>query len=132
MTELKFINKRDINANNYKELPPVYIKQMEISATLGFGPDYATAEAFLEQCGDGDVEETFIELWDVVDSSNPDKALYDCWVYLVDTANVFYAGTDNETGVGMCQSYFENIGGIEGGDDLAKALQKAFHETFSK
>lgn len=124
--KLVFKNCRKINYQNYKELAPVYIEQMAISATLGFGKQYTTAEDFLDQCSEGD-DSVMIELWDVVSENEPEKVLYDCWVYIVDTANVFYAGTANDTGIGMCQWYFE--GSLEDDEketNLVDALQKAF------
>lgn len=128
MATLQFKDKREINAGNYKELAPVYLKQMAIGATLGFGEEFNTPEHFLEQCGDGDINDGMVELWDIVDESEPEKVLYDCWYYLADTANVFYAGTDKDTGIAMCQDSFDNhIGGAEA-DALAEALQKAYYQ----
>jgi hypothetical protein len=52
---------------------------------------YNTAEHLLEQCGDGNIEDGYVLLFDVVDANDQDKILYDCWLYLFDeTANVFY------------------------------------------
>jgi len=128
MTTLQFKNKRIINAENYKELSPVYLQQMAIGATLGFGEEFNTPEHFLEQNGDGDIEEGSVELWDIVDASAPDRVLYDCWYYLADTANVFYAGTDKDTGIAMCQDSFDNHTGTEEGEELAATLQKAYYQ----
>jgi len=128
MPNLQFKNKRIIDAKNYKTLNEVYITQMAIGATLGFGEEYNTAEHFLAECGDGDIEDGQVELWDIVEASNPDHVLYDCWCYLVDTANVFHAGTVQETGVGMCQFSFDDHTNTEEGRNLAQDLQTAFDE----
>ncbi len=126
METLIFQNCRMITHENYKELEPVYLEQMAISATLGFGTEYTTAEHFLEQSGDGEIEQGELELWDVVSEKDKEKVLYDCWVYLADTANVLEAGTAIDTGVGMCQWYFEGSQEDKNDSDLATALQKAF------
>lgn len=48
----------------------------------------------LEQCGDGNIEDSFTFFIDVVDTNDQDKIVYDCWLYLFDeTANVFFTGT---------------------------------------
>ncbi len=126
MTNLKFKNQRQINAENYKELNEIQLQQMAISATLGFGEEYTTAEHFLEQSGDGDIEEAVVELWDVVATKNPEKVLYECWVYISDTANVFFAGTTNDTLAAMCQWSFDDHTEDGSNTELCEDLQKAF------
>jgi hypothetical protein len=126
MTTLKFQNHRQITAENYKELSEIQLKQMAISATLGFGEEYTTAKHFLEQSGDGDMEEAVVELWDVVDTAKPSIVLYECWVYIVDTANVFFAGTTKDTLAAMCQFSFDDHTGDGSNKELCAALQKAF------
>jgi hypothetical protein len=128
MTLLKFQNYRQITAENYKELSEIQLQQMAISATLGFGEEYTTAEHFLEQSGDGDIEEAMVELWDVVDTANPNVVLYECWVYIVDTANVFFAGTTNDTNAAMCQWSFDDHTEDGSNAELCNNLQKAFDE----
>ena len=130
MATLQFKNKREINAENYQDLAPVYLLQMAKAATLGYGEEFTTAEDFLSESGDGVIEDGIVELYDVVDSNNPNKVLYDCWVYLVDTATVFHAGTDTDTGVGMSKWSF-NKHSKEADDTLAADLQLAF-DTMSK
>ena len=120
MPTLQFKNCREINAKNYKKLSEIQLKQMEISATLGFGNKYTTAEDFLEQSGDGDINDAVVELWDVVATENPEKILYECWVYLADTANVFFVGTTKDTEAAMCQWSFD--------DHTGKSV-KRFEET---
>lgn len=126
MANLLFKNKQEINGENYQELSAIYISQMAKAATLGFGKDYTTAEQFLEETGDGDIEESYAELWDVADEKNPDIVLYNCWVYLADTATVFHAGTDTDTGIGMSQWSF-NTHTNDADNQLAQDLQKAFN-----
>lgn len=128
METLIFQNCRMITHENYKELQPVYLEQMAIVAGFGFGEEYTTAEHFLEQSGDGDIEQGEVELWDVVSENNLQKVLYDCWVYLADTANVFEAGTAIDTGIGMCQWSFEQLRNKEDKAELLNALQDAFDE----
>ncbi len=126
MAKLKFQNCRAINGENYKALSQIHLQQMEISATLGFGADYKTAEHFLEQCGDGDMNDAVAELWDVVTVDNPNIVVYECWVYLVDTANVFFAGTTNDTLAAMCQWSFDDHSKDGSNGELCKDLQEAF------
>ncbi len=128
MATLKFQNHRQITAENYKKLSQVHLRQMAISATLGFGEEYKTAEHFLEQSGDGDIEEAVVELWDVVEIDKPTIILYECWVYLVDTANVFFAGTTDDTNAAMCQWSFDDHTGDGSNEVLCADLQKAFDE----
>jgi hypothetical protein len=132
MGELIFKNGRNINGSNYKQLPDIYLQQMAISATLGFGPDYTSAEDFLSQAGDGDMNDAVVELWDVVHSDAPDKVLYDCWIYLADTGNVFYSGTLNDTLAAMCQWSFDDHTKDGSNQELCAALQKAFDTFDSK
>jgi hypothetical protein len=126
MTNLTFTNRREINGKNYKELSKIHLQQMEISATLGFGKEYTTAEHFLEQSGDGDMNDAVVELWDVVETSKPNVVLYECWVYIVDTANVFFAGTTKDTNAAMCQWSFDDHTEDGSGEELCGELQKAF------
>ena len=128
--ELIFKNKRKITGENYKELAPIYLAQMAICATAGFGKEYNTAEHLLEQCGDGNIEDGYALLFDVVDTNDQDKILYDCWLYLFDeTANVFFTGTTNDVNVGMSQSFFEDY--TDGKNtQLTEALQKAYNKIF--
>lgn len=126
MTTLKFQNHRQITVENYKELSEIQLQQMAISATLGYGKEFTTAEHFLEQSGDGDMEEAVVELWDVVDADKPNVVLYECWVYIVDTANVFFAGTTKDTLVAMCQWSFDDHSEDESNEELCADLQKAF------
>ncbi len=128
MAKLKFTNHRQITAENYKELSKVHIQQMAISATLGYGKEFTTAEHFLEQSGDGDMEEAVVELWDVVDIAKPNVVLYECWVYIVDTANVFFAGTTKDTLAAMCQFSFDDHSGDGSNEELCSDLQKAFDD----
>lgn len=126
MAKLKFTNHRQITAQNYKALNEIHLQQMAISATLGFGEEYTTPEHFLEQSGDGDMDDAVVELWDVVEDSNPNVVLYECWVYIVDTANVFFAGTTKDTKAAMCQWSFDDHTGDGSGKELCNDLQIAF------
>lgn len=126
MATLKFQNHRQITVENYKELSEIQLQQMAISATLGYGKEFTTAEHFLEQSGDGDMEEAVVELWDVVDADKPNVVLYECWVYIVDTANVFFAGTTKDTLAAMCQWSFDDHSGDGSNEELCSDLQKAF------
>ncbi len=128
MATLKFQNHRQITVENYKELNEIQLQQMAISATLGYGKEFTTAEHFLEQSGDGDMEEAVVELWDVVDVDKPNEVLYECWVYIVDTANVFFAGTTKDTLAAMCQWSFDDHTGDGSNKELCADLQKAFDE----
>jgi len=127
MANLIFKNLREINVGNYKDLSETYLKQMAISATLGFGKEYKTPEHFLEQCGDGDINDGFVELYDIVEKENPDKVLYDCWFYLGDTANVFFAGTTKDTLAAMCQDSFDDHTADGSNEQLCADLQKAYY-----
>ncbi len=40
--ELIFKNKRKITGENYKELSAIYLEQMAMCATAGFGKEYTT------------------------------------------------------------------------------------------
>ena len=126
MATLKFQNHRQITAENYKELSEIHLQQMAISATLGYGKEFTTAEHFLEQSGDGDMEEAVVELWDVVEADKPNVVLYECWVYIVDTANVFFAGTTKDTLAAMCQFSFDDHSGDGSNTELCNDLQLAF------
>jgi hypothetical protein len=122
---LQFQNGRLITGRNYKTLDAVGLKQMAICARNGFGKEFTTPEHFLEQCGDGEFEEGEAELWDVTDSENPEKILYNAWIYLADTGNVFDAGTDKDTGVGMIQFDFVDLK-TNKNTALSDAIQEAF------
>lgn len=124
MSRLTFTNCREISLDNYTELAPVFQEQMAISARLGFGAEFTTAAEFMDQATDGDPDMT-VELWDVVETANPEKVLYDAWIYLVDTANVFHHGTANDTGVGMIQFGFVEVDTNEE-TELALDMQEAF------
>ena len=126
MPTLQFKNCRQITAENYKKLSKIQLEQMAISATLGFGDEYTTAEHFLEQSGDGDINDGVVELWDVVAAENPKKVLYECWVYLADTANVFFVGTTKDTQAAMCQWSFDDHTGNGSNTELCEDLQDAF------
>ena len=126
MTTFVFTNYRPINGSNFHELSPVHLQQMASSATLGFGAEYTTAEHFLEQCGDGDMNDAVAELWDVVASDAPQHVLYQCWVYLADTANVYVAGTTTNTQAAMCQWSFDDQSKDGSNQALCAALQAAF------
>ncbi len=126
MANLKFTNQRQITAENYKELSNIQLQQMAIIATLGYGKEFTTPEHFLEQSGDGDMEESVVELWDVVEADKPNIVLYECWVYIVDTANVFFAGTTKDTLAAMCQWSFDDHTGDGSGEELCNDLQIAF------
>lgn len=128
MANLQFKNCRQIDANNYKQLTEIQLEQMAISATLGYGKEYTTPEHFLEQCGDGDMDAAVVELWDVVDTENPEKVLYECWVYISDTANVFLAGTITDTQAAMCQWSFDDHTSDGSNEELCADLQTAFDE----
>ncbi len=124
--ELHFKNCREITFKNYQELTEVYLKQMAICGKNGFGEEFETAEDFLTETGDGELEEGFAELWDIVDAEKPEKVLYECWVYLADTANIFLPGTTNDTRIVMIQWDFENYSKNPELDHMIEPLQKAF------
>jgi hypothetical protein len=126
MSKLQFKNHRQINAQNYKKLSKIQLEQMAISATLGFGDEYTTPEHFLEQSGDGDINEAVVELWDVVETTKPEEVLYECWVYIVDTANVFFVGTTKDTEAAMCQWSFDDHSKNGTNEELCNDLQEAF------
>ena len=128
MANLVFKNLREINSQNYKSLSEIQLQQMAISATLGFGEAYITAEHFLEQSGDGNINDGCVELWDVIDTENPNTILYECWVYLADTANVFFVGTTKDTNAAMCQWSFDDHSSDNSIAALCADLQKAFDE----
>lgn len=126
MAKLKFQNHRQITAENYKGLSDIHLQQMAISATLGYGKEYNTPEHFLEQSGDGGINDAIVELWDVVEADKPNVVLYECWVYIVDTANVFFAGTTKDTQAAMCQFSFDDHTGDGSNQELCNDLQEAF------
>ncbi len=80
----------------------------------------------LTQTGDGEMEEGYAELWDIIDEANPAQVLYECWVYLADTANIFLPGTANDTRLVMIQWDFENYSGNEELNSVVESLQIAF------
>lgn len=119
---LKFQNRRRITFANYESLPEIFLRQMGISARLGYGEDYHTPEDFLEQ------SEGEVELWDVMEVGGDGEAVYDCWVYLADTANVFHHATEIDTGVGMIQFDFNCLKGKDADcKALAMEIQAAFN-----
>lgn len=126
MAKLEFSNCREINAENYEVLSEIHLQQMGLAATLGFGKRYKTAKQFLKQSGDGDIEEGIVELWDVIDASKPKLVLYECWVYLSDTANVFFATTSKNTLAAMSQWSFGDRSEDGSNKELCDDLQKAF------
>lgn len=119
---LKFQNRRRITFENYESLPEIYLRQMGISAQLGFGEDYHSPVDFLEQ------SEGEVELWDVVEQGGNGEVIYDCWVYVVDTANVFHHATEIDTGVGMIQFDFDCL---KGKDADCKALSMEIQAAFN-
>ncbi len=126
---LQFKNKRKVTLKNYKTLSPVHLQQMAICATTGFGKNYTTPEQFLEQCGDGKIEEGYALLFDIVGSKAKNKVLYECWLYMYDeTANVFFAGTTDDVNVGMSQSFFEDYTDGEN-EVLVEDLQDAYNKV---
>lgn len=126
---LQFKNKRKITSKNYKTLSPVHLQQMAICATTGFGEKYTTPEHFLEQCGDGKIEEGYALLFDIVDSKAKNKVLYECWLYMYDeTANVFFVDTTTDVNVGMSQSFFEDYTNGEN-EVLVEDLQDAYNKV---
>jgi hypothetical protein len=118
---LQFRNVRHITLDNYELLPEIFHLQMGISARLGFGEEFSTAVDFLEE------SEGEVELWDIVDTEGDGEPIYDCWVYLADTANVFHHATDIDTGVGMIQFSFECL---KGKDADCKALAAEIQQAF--
>ncbi len=126
MPTLQFKNLRQINAQNYKGLSDIHLQQMSISATLGYGKEYTTPEDFLAQSGDGEFEDAIVELWDVVAENGPNTVLYECWVYLADTANVFFVGTATDTNAAMCQWSFDDQTADGSCAELCADLQNAF------
>lgn len=118
---LQFRNRRRITFDNYEALPEIFLRQMGISATLGFGKEFTTPEDFIEE------SEGEIELWDIIDTEGNGEVIYDCWVYLADTANVFHHATDIDTGIGMIQFSFDCLKGQDADcKALAKEVQAAF------
>jgi hypothetical protein len=119
---LEFRNRRFINEDNYEALPEIFHRQMAISAVLGFGEDFSTPIDFLNE------SEGEVELWDIFEVDGSGEVIYDCWVYLADTANVFHHGTDIDTGVGMIQFSFECLKGKDADcKALAAEIEAAFH-----
>lgn len=119
---LKFQNRRRITFDNFQSLPEIFFRQMGISARLGFGDEFSTPEDFLEE------SEGEVELWDVVEQDGNGEVIYDCWVYLADTANVFHHATDIDTGVGMIQFDFDCLKGKDADcKALAMEIQAAFN-----
>lgn len=124
--ELVFKNCRIINFDNFSEQSEIHQQQMAICATNGFGEEFQTAEDFLAQTGDGEMEEGYAELWDIIDEANPTQVIYECWVYLADTANIFLPGTAIDTRLVMIQWDFENYSGNEELNSVVESLQIAF------
>lgn len=124
MKELAFQNRRIITEENIHTLSPIQRIQLIISGELCFGIVYDDARDVLTETYHGNCE-----LWDVVNAANHAEVLYDVWIFNVDTATVFYAGREEETGVGMIQYDFDTIENYtQEGRELAKALQKAYDQ----
>lgn len=62
----------------------------------------------------------------MVESDKANVVLYECWVYLADTANVFLAGTIKDTNAAMCQWSFDDQTGDGSNEELCNDLQSAF------
>lgn len=122
--DLKFQNFRLITPQNLLQLSEIHQRQFALSGEMCYGEDFDDPlEIFAQTYGSN------CELWEVIKADDPEQVLYEVWVFDVDTACVFYAETDEDTGVGMIQSYFEPIE-IDTKETqlLSKDLQKAFDE----
>jgi len=120
---LQFRNYRRVTPETIGRLTPVQQEQLTLSGKPVYGRDAQTPAETLEMtfaAEEGDEGEA--ELWEVVENDTP---RYDVWIFDVDSAMVFEAGTATDTGVGMIQNYFVEIR-TNKPTDLAKALQNAF------
>ncbi len=123
---LIFKNFRLIDYKTISELTKVQKEQMLIAGKACFeapGDDFIhSLEDFLDQTYEGNVE-----FWEVFSEEDPEKPIYNIWVVNVDTAVVFFANTNKDTGVGMIQNYFDPLEeDTEDARKLAAALQTAF------
>jgi hypothetical protein len=123
--ELIFQNFYLVDEENLDTLNDLRKNQLDLAGKLSYGEEvnYETAlyETYEGNC----------EFWEVFDNQALDKPLYDIWVFDVDTAVVFFAGTTTDTGVGMIQGDFDPIDSKDNTPEnrtLADALGKAFYE----
>jgi hypothetical protein len=114
-----------IDEENLDTLNDLRKAQLDLAGKLSYGEEvnYETAlyETYEGNC----------EFWEVFDTQALDTPLYDVWVFDVDTAVVFFAGTTTDTGVGMIQASFDPIETKNNTPEnqlLAQALEKAFFE----
>lgn len=125
MINLEYKNKKVINSKNYKDLNEIQLQQLAICASLSFGEAYSTAEDFLEQTGNGNIQEGYAELFDIAERGNQRKVLYQAWFYQFNNANVFFVGTTNNIGFGMREGFFKTQD--ENCEILCADLQKAYY-----
>ena len=115
MANLIAQNCREVTIHTYKQLPEIHRKQMARVATLGFGPEYSTAEDLLYVCCEGAPETAIIDypqtamiyLWDVVAEENPERVLYNCWRYFDEYGSVLFADSTEDAEVGCSNFLFE-------------------------
>lgn len=124
MKKLQFQNFRLITPANFSGLGEIHQQQFMLCGGMCYGEEFEDPTEVFAQTYD-----SRCELWDVTESGDSADILYEVWVFDVDTACVFYAGTDKDTGVGMIQNYFDPIEiDTEETQKLCKALQQAFDE----
>ncbi len=122
--ELVFKNFYLVDEENLEDLTGVMRAQFEIAGRLCYGEEVAFDTILYE------TYEANCEFWEVFDSQALDNPLYEVWVFDVDTAVVFWAGTTNDTGVGMIQGDFDPMDKLYDTPEnrqLAQALGKAFY-----
>lgn len=126
--KLRFQNRRLVTPDNLSILSPVQTEQLRLSGKPVYGVDAQSpvetlAATFVAE-GDG---KGSVEFWEVAADTTPGKVLYEVWVFDVDSAVVFHAGTTTDTGVGMIQNDFdpmdESTPELEA---LARAIQQAY------
>ncbi len=123
---LIFKNFRLIEEDTISKLTELEKEQMLIAGKACWD---TPVESIIHNLDDvlGQTYEGNCELWQVFSKKDPEKPLYDVWVFNVDTAVVFYANTNKDTGVGMIQNYFTIIEEeTEEAKQLADDLQTAF------
>lgn len=125
--KLEFTNLQKISLENVHQLSEIQKKQLEYSAEMYFGDLPESWVIMFDSSQEGLV---FCEWWKVVDESNPKKTLYDAWILNSDSADVFFAGTEESVGVGMNQYFFEAE--EPNTKELADALQLAFDKIKKK
>lgn len=97
----QFINFCFISYPDLDNLPQWQFAQLMDLSERCFGFKAEHPSEILDETYDGNCD-----FWQIVASDQPDKVLYDCWIFNVDTAVVFHTQTTKDAGICMIQYYF--------------------------